>query len=141
MSHKWLYKIEPPECKSFAYIQADPVEVMEEIERLQNKMSQDYNGESGDLMKKIAPAVSPPLTFIYILSLETGIFPESWKISRTIPLFKSGSKSNPSNYRPIGIINAFSKVQEKLIHSRLLSFLNNTHFFNTNQFASCQIET
>ena len=36
-----------------AFIQADPVEVMEEIERLQNKMSQDYNGVSGYLMKNI----------------------------------------------------------------------------------------
>ena len=45
-------------------------------------------------MKKIAPAASPPLTHIYNLSFETGIFPESWRISRTIPLFKSGSKSS-----------------------------------------------
>ena len=74
-------------------------------------------------MKKIALAVSPPLTYIYNLSLETGIFPESLKISRTIPLLKCGSKSNPSNCRRIdGIINVFSKAQEKLIHSRILSF-------------------
>ena len=56
--------LQPPECKSFAYIQADPVEVMEEIERLQNKMSQDYNGVSGNLMKK------SPLLFFPLLHLQ-----------------------------------------------------------------------
>ena len=43
-------------------------------------------------MKKIALAVSPPLTYIYNLSLETGIFLESLKISRTIPLIKVAQK-------------------------------------------------
>ena len=52
--------LQPPECKSFAYIKANPIEVMEEIERLQNMMSQDYNGVSGYLMKK-SPLLFLPL--------------------------------------------------------------------------------
>ena len=52
------------------------------------------------LMKKIAPAASPPLTHIYNLSFETGIFPESWRISRTIPLFKRSPKSDSSYCGP-----------------------------------------
>ena len=68
---------------------------MEEIERLQNN-TQDNIGVSVYLMTKIAPIASPPHTYISILSFETGIFPESWKISRTIPLFVAQKIIHPT---------------------------------------------
>ena len=102
---------------------------MEELEKLQNKSSQDIDGISGKLLKNISTEIAPLLSYIFNLSFEKGEFPSSWKTSRTIPLHKKGPKTNPSNYRPVGMIKGFSKVQEKLVHKRLLSFLDKFGFF------------
>ena len=45
------------------------------------------------------------------------------KVARAIPLHKEGSKSDVSNYRPISLLNSFSKIYEKLMHTRILEFL------------------
>ncbi len=46
------------------------------------------------------------------------------KIARFIAIFKTGDVQEFSNYRPISILPQFSKILEKIFHSRLKSFLN-----------------
>jgi len=41
----------PSSIHSLAYFPTDPVEIMEELERLKNKTSEDINGVSGKLLK------------------------------------------------------------------------------------------
>ena len=45
----------------------------------------------------------------------TCVIPEQWKVSKIIPIFKKGSKSQIENYRPIANLCSASKVFEKLI--------------------------
>jgi hypothetical protein len=42
-----------------------------------------------------------PLQHIINRSLVKGFVPHQFKIAKVIPLFKSGDKSSPDNYRPI----------------------------------------
>ena len=37
------------------------------------------------------------------MSFTTGVFPDSMKTAKVIPLFKAGDKNSFSNYRPISI--------------------------------------
>ena len=53
------------------------------------------------------------LFHVFKVSIKQGIFPESLKIARVTPIFKSGGKDNESNYRPISILPVFSKVFQK----------------------------
>jgi len=39
-------------------------------------------------------------------------------------MYKTGSKHAVENYRPISLLSPFSKVIEKIIKTRLVSFLN-----------------
>ena len=41
--------------------------------------------------------------------------PDQWKIAKTIPIFKKGSKTMVENYRQIAKLCSASKVFEKLI--------------------------
>ena len=41
-----------------------------------------------------------------------------------MPIFKKGNREDPSNYRSMSLLTCFSKVMEKLIYKRLMSFLN-----------------
>ena len=53
-----------------------------------------------------------------------GIFPNALKIAKVIPIHTSGSKQVVENYRPISLLSPFSKIVEKIIKTRLLSFLD-----------------
>ena len=64
----------------------------------------------------------------------SGVFPDVLKLARVIPLYKSDSRSDIGNYRPISLLPVFSKIFEKLIHSRLLSFLDKHNVLFEKQF-------
>ena len=66
-------------------------------------------------------------------SFQEGVFPDQLKNARVIPLHKEGSKSDVSNYRPISLLNTFSKIYEKLMHVRILKFLESNNSIYENQ--------
>ena len=70
------------------------------------------------------------LTNVINKSFSQGVFPDQMKIARMIPIHKDGPKNNVANYRPISLLNSLSKVYEKLMYNRLISFLesNNSLF-------------
>ena len=53
-----------------------------------------------------------------------GIFPDVLKIAYVISLYKSDSNQSVENYRPTSLLSPFSKIIEKSIKSRLITFLN-----------------
>ena len=52
----------------------------------------------------------------------------------SVPLHKGDSNENPSNYRPISILAAFSKIFEKAIYKRFYYFFKSSNFFTNPQF-------
>ena len=74
------------------------------------------------------------MTHFINLSIISGVFPDQLKIARVIPLFKSGDKSIFTNYRPVSVLPAFSKILEKVIYNRLLDYLNKHKILSDNQF-------
>jgi hypothetical protein len=75
------------------------------------------------LVKKCLGYFVKPLTHIYNVSFQNEIFPDIMKKAKIRPLFKKGDKQDIQNYRPMSILPAFSKILEKLMYNRLLSFL------------------
>jgi hypothetical protein len=59
------------------------------------------------------------LRHIFNLSLSTGKFPSLWKQAAVIPIFEKGNRALLVNYRPISILNNFSKIFESIIHDHL----------------------
>ena len=58
-------------------------------------------------------------------SIKLERFWDSCKIARIKPLFRKGSKTNPSNQRPISLLPLISKTIKKRIHEQASSFLTN----------------
>ena len=52
--------------------------------------------------------------------LETGIFPDDWKKAKVHPIFKSDKRNILSNYRPISILPAISKIIESVMYTQVL---------------------
>ena len=78
--------------------------------------------------------IVPRLVIIINKSFESGIFPDALKLTKVIPIFKSGSKLDMNNYRPISLLSTFSKIFEKLMHLRLYKFLENNKVIYQSQF-------
>ena len=74
------------------------------------------------------------LLHIFNLSILNGIFPDELKLAKVIPLFKSGDTMLTNNYRPVSILPLFSKVLEKLMYDRLLSFVKKYQLLYKYQF-------
>jgi hypothetical protein len=77
---------------------------------------------------------TPLLRHIFNLSLLTGKFPSLWKQVAIVPIFKKDTKALVGNYRPILILNNFSKIAESIIHDHLSFYFKsklhpNQHYF------------
>ena len=66
--------------------------------------------------------------------LSVGIFPDRLKYAVVKQILKNGDKSDVSNYRPISLLPAFSKVFEKVIYVRLYQHLANNNILIDEQF-------
>jgi len=86
------------------------------------------------IIKCISELIITPLAYIYNLSIQNSIFPDNFKIAIIKPLFKGGDHKTISNYRPISMLTNFSKIFEKIIKSRLISYLENNNLLSKNQY-------
>ncbi|ELT89093.1 hypothetical protein CAPTEDRAFT_71047, partial [Capitella teleta] len=73
--------------------------------------------------KHCLPAVIDSLLFVINLSLQQGVFPTQINLAKVIPVFIKGQEILICNYRPIPVLPVISKIMEKLMYSRLMSFI------------------
>ena len=74
------------------------------------------------LLKLTKNILSKPLTLIINQMITTGIFPDSFKKSKIIPIFKKGDQSLLINYRPISLLPTISKVFERIIFDQMYQY-------------------
>ena len=119
-----LYLTSPTEEKMrFKCVTTDYT--MKAIEGLESKKNSGHDGISNTLLKVIKASISQSLTIIINQMLTTGIFPDAFKVSKVIPLYKKGDSSLLVNYRPISLLPTISKIFEKVIHDQLYDILTN----------------
>ena len=58
------------------------------------------------------------------ISIDTGIFPMNLKLADIIPVDKKGDRKDKTEYRPVTILLAISKVFEKLLFYQINDFMN-----------------
>ena len=108
--------------------------VLEVLSSLSKTSSAGTDNVHPSILVNCAEAVALPLTLIIRRTLDSGILPSQWKISRVAPIFKSGSKYDPLNYRPVSITSAPCKVAERLIVNHILEYFNREEILSTRQF-------
>ena len=107
-----------------------PSEIVMIVNNFSNSNSQDIYGMTPAILKAVIHIIAEPLSKIINSCLETGIFPEPLKISKTVPVFKKGDPSDLKNYRPISVIPVFAKVFEAVIKKQLEDFFESNNLFH-----------
>ena len=81
------------------------------------------DGIGNNILRACAPSITEPLKMIAQKSIDTGVFPKSWKKSNVVPIFKhKGAKDSVANYRPISLLSCMSKVVERQVYNELYNF-------------------
>lgn len=109
-------------------------EVIKIINNLDSNTSSGIDNVNTKSIKCLKNLIAPELTQCLNSCLEQGIFPSSLKIAKVTPVYKSGSKTDPSNYRPISVLPVVSKIFEKIIYNRLETYLNSINFLYPKQY-------
>ena len=103
------------------------------LQSLKKKTSCSFDGLSNKLIKGIALGIYKPLTKVINKSIEEGICPQNMKIAKIIPLFMSGNREDPNNYRPISLLPTLSKILEKVIYEQVSNYFE-ANFLSNFQF-------
>ncbi len=84
-------------------------------------------------IKILCDSVVEPLTVFFNYSLDHGVFPSKWKHANVTPIFKKGDMSTVTNYRPVSLLSCLSKVFEKAVSNRLISYIKENNLISANQ--------
>ena len=76
---------------------------------------------------KLAPQVlSKPLSLVMNNSITSTTFPDTKKVATVVPIDKkTDNKYIVSNFRPVSLLNCFSKIYENYIKIRIVNSTNN----------------
>ena len=101
----------------------DPYEIIDIVNSMKNSTSAGIDEVSTNILKSVICYIAGPLSIVINICIVNGIFPDKMKIAKVCPILKSGPNNQFSNYRPISVLPSFSKIYEKFITKRLVSFI------------------
>ena len=103
------------------------------IKNLKNS-KQNIDSISMTLIKENSMKLSEIFCDIINLCFSHGKFPKVFKQATVVPIFKKGERTELPNYRPISLLQIFSKILEKCIHSRVMNFMVEKRVISPKQF-------
>ena len=84
-------------------------EFEEAFKSLKRNKAVGFDNLSSNIIIDACDSFKNILFHVFKVSIKQGIFPDSLKIAKVTPIFKSGAKDKVSNYRPISILLYFRK--------------------------------
>ena len=87
------------------------------------------------VLNNCEPELSYILAELFNKHLKESCFPDYWKVSSVVPVFKNvGKRSIAKNYRPVSLLSVVSKVFEKLVNNRIVDHLEKGGLFSDFQY-------
>lgn len=93
------------------------------------------DGLSIKLIKIALPVIFPLILHLFNFSLNSGTFPSKWKLALIKPIAKIKAPQKSSDYRPISLLCALSKLLEWLVSKQLKTFLEKNELLDPYQSA------
>ena len=82
------------------------------------------------VLKNCEPELSYILAELFNICLKESCFPDCWKVSSVVPVFKNvGERSTVKNYYQVSLLSVVIEVFEKLIDNRIVDHLEKCIIF------------
>ena len=108
-----------PNTPGLTTLETTAQEVSKLLSNLDPSKSPGCDGIPTRLLKEAASSLAPSLATLFNISFERCTIPQEWRDATVTPIHKKGSKTEPSNYRPISLLSVTSKVQERIVADRI----------------------
>ena len=87
------------------------------------------------VLKNCVSELSYILVELFNKCLNESCFPDCWKVSSVVPVFKNvGERSTAKNYHPVSLLSVVSKVFEKIVNNRIVDHLEKRGLFSDFQY-------
>ena len=106
------------------------------VQKLQKAPGSD--SITATISKTYAKQIVPLLQQIIKKSLYTGELPFDWQKVNVSPIFNTGNRSDPANYRPVSLTSIPCKMLEHIIHTNIMRHLEKYQVFNDEQHGFCR---
>ena len=145
VAHNLIYKLAPsskhfkdylndPNNDSFFATPVTPSEVNRQLLNLDEGKVPDAYDIPVKLIKRVSDALAISIIKLIKASFASGFFPNMLKFAKVVPIHKTKSTEELTNYRPISLLSISIKVFEKLMRTRLTSFLDKHKIIFEHQF-------
>ena len=87
------------------------------------------------VLKNCEPELSYILAKLFNNCLKESCFPDCWKVSSVVPVFKNvEERSTAKNYHPVSLLSVVSKVFGKLVNNRIVDHVEKCGLFSDFQY-------
>ena len=114
-------------------IEVTSEEVIKRLLRLKPDKSPGTDNMYSRVLKEMADVISKPLTRLFNKTLQDQVVPSDWRKANVTTIFKKGSKSSASNYRPVSLTSHVCKLLESIIRYSLVAHLSKHTLLNKSQ--------
>ena len=115
-------------------VEFEPIELLELMKGLEVRKAMGPDEISGWILRECAEQLIRPIYEIIQYSLGVGDIPLEWKRANIVPIYKSGDREDPLNYRPVSLTSIISKLCEKIIRRRWVKYLEEWGIITAKQF-------
>ena len=92
-----------------------PENILSAAKSLESKNCEGYDRITVRILIDSLPLTLPILSHLFNQIYEQKTIPDQWKVSKIIPIPKSGDPHKIKNYRPISNLCSTTKIFEKMI--------------------------
>ena len=114
----------PDDHNSLTEVVIDEEDVYNAMCNLDSSKATGCDGIGPKILKTCASSPYKPLHYLFNKSLQYCQMPTDWLTHIIVPVYKSGDQSNIQNYRPILLLSNISKVLERIIYDKIISFVS-----------------
>ena len=121
------------EGKAIDSVTFSPASVKKAIKKLKRNSASGPDGFPPLLFKGSAECLTGPLSLLLTSFFSVGQIPKEWLRAIVTPVYKNGSASMSTNYRPISLTCVACKLMERIIVSEMLSYLRSNNLISKQQ--------